>query len=108
LRPEGRPRPLFRGAGAERERAWGAVTWQPAEPGDELTIVTRRGKTWTATVDEVVRPEGDGHLVTLRGEAWHPDPEHPEGDGAGDDPAPGGDPAWMADESADLAPGWTP
>ena len=59
----GRPRPIFRGAGAQRERIWGAVTDAPASVGDELTIVARNGKTWSATVAEVMEPHHAGHLV---------------------------------------------
>ena len=96
----GRPRPIFRGAGAQRERIWGAVTDAPASVGDELTIVARNGKTWSATVAEVMEPHHAGHLVGLVGDGdWQPDPEAPGG---------AGDPDWLADDSGDVAPGWDP
>ena len=39
--PIARPYPVYRGHGAARERAWGAVVDTPVEPGDVV-----RGKPW--------------------------------------------------------------
>ena len=77
--PFAHPYPVYRGHGAARERAWGAIVDTPVEPGDTVQIVAKSGKTWQALV---AAPQGSardgGHLVTLRGERWKPDPM-PEG-----------------------------
>ena len=71
-----RPSPVYRGAGSERQRQWGAATDVPAAPGDQLLIVApSSGKTWFATVADIVGSSGYGHLVTLTGGRWQSDPE---------------------------------
>ena len=82
----GRPRPIFRGEGAERERQWGAVVDLPAAPGDRVQLVAKSGRTWTATVAEPLGAVSGGHLVALAGAEWQPAPDTP--------PA---DPDWMHD-----------
>ena len=83
----GRPRPIFRGTGADRERQWGAVVDLPAAPGDRVQVFAKSGRTWTATVAEPLGAvNGGGHLVSLRGAEWQPAPDTP--------PA---DPDWLAD-----------
>ena len=72
------PCPVYRGAGSERERQWGAATDGHAAPGDKLFIVAGSGRTWVATVDAIVGTAGNGSLVTLTGGQWQPDPELPE------------------------------
>ena len=89
----GRPRPIFRGEGAERERQWGAVVDVPAAPGDRVQMVAKSGRTWTANVVEALGAVSGGHLVTLAGAAWKPAP----------DVAPA-DPDWLHDTSDDVHP----
>lgn len=85
--PIARPRPIYRGAGADRERAWGAVVDKPVRPGERIRMVARSGRTWTATVAEALGAATGGHLVALRGDDWRPDPE----------PTDPPDPEWMHD-----------
>ena len=67
-----RPREVYRDAGSERQRQWGAATDTPVSPGDRLLVVTENGSVWNGTVAEIVGNEGNGHLVSLVGGKWQP------------------------------------
>ena len=91
--PIARPRPVSRGTGPDRLKAWGAVADTPVAPGDRLQIVAKSGKTWAGTVAECLgAAAGGGHLVTLAGAEWTPDPDV-DADGR----HPPSDPAWLHD-----------
>ncbi len=95
--PIGRPRPVYRGEGADRMKAWGAVV---DTPGARLQIVAKSGKTWTATVTESLgAASSGGHLVALVGSEWQPDP-----DAVNDRPP--NDPDWYhdTDDAPEAAP----
>ena len=87
----GRPFPVFRGEGAERERQWGAVLDAPVEAGARVQLVTKSGNAWTSTVAEPMGQRSGGYLVTVAGAEWKPDP---------DVPIP--DPDWLHDETDDV------
>ena len=92
--PLARPRPVYRGHGEERMKAWGAVADKPLEPGARVQVVTRSGKTWTATVAEALgAADRGGFLVSLRGAEWSPDPDV-DVDADGRHP---NDPDWLHD-----------
>ena len=100
--PIARPRPVSRGTGPDRLKAWGAVADTPVAPGDRLQIVAKSGKTWAGTVAECLgAAAGGGHLVTLAGAEWTPDPDV---DADGRHPS---DPAWLHDDD-NPAPGAAP
>ena len=50
--PIARPWMVHRNVGAEREQAWGVLLETPVEPGSEVQIVAKSGKSWVQTVDE--------------------------------------------------------
>ena len=101
--PIARPRPVSRGTGPDRLKAWGAVADTPLAPGDRLQIVAKSGKTWAGTVAECLgAAAGGGHLVTLAGAEWTPDPDV-DADGR----HPPSDPAWLHDDD-NPAPGAAP
>ena len=58
--PIARPRPVSRGTGPDRLKAWGAVADTPLAPGDRLQIVAKSGKTWAGTVAECLGAAAGG------------------------------------------------
>lgn len=43
---------------------WGARVEGAVEPGDEIVIITRAGKTWPGRVEHVVSTDGDATIVS--------------------------------------------
>ena len=85
--PIARPRPVSRGTGPDRLKAWGAVADTPLAPGDRLQIVAKSGKTWAGTVAECLGgrrrwwPPGDAGRLRVatrpRRGRRRPPPERP-------------------------------